>query len=79
MSQPRVLSSDIPAAGRCLGSCREQIKLHDLNKGKGQYKKKKKYIYKTSIKVNSHDLLLVLKLVINNSITNCLLPCSMKP
>ena len=41
MSQPRVLSSDIPAAGRCLGSCREQIKLHDLNKGNGQYKKKR--------------------------------------
>ena len=44
MSQPRVLSSDIPAAGRCLGSCREQIKLHDLNKGKGQYKKGEIYI-----------------------------------
>ena len=58
----------------------EQIKLHDLNKGKGQYKKRRNiYIYNTSIKVNSHDLLLVLKLVINNSITNCLLPCSMKP
>ena len=27
-----------------MGSCREQIKLHDLNKGKGQYKKEEIYI-----------------------------------
>ena len=25
-----------------MGSCREQLKLHDLNKGKGQKNKKKK-------------------------------------
>ena len=27
-----------------MGSCREQIKLHDLNKEKGQYKKGEIYI-----------------------------------
>ena len=36
-------------------------------------------MYNTSIKVNSHDLLLILKLFINKIITNYLLPCSNKP
>ena len=27
-----------------MGSCREQIKLHDLNKEKGQYKKRRIYV-----------------------------------